>query len=172
MPGGGPRPGAGIGTVLFDSVYLAAEDVLKGREGRKALILISDGVDYGSKIREAEAIQAAHRADTIIYSIRYYDSDAYPGGLGRRGPAADQGSRGIAALEALSRETGGRMQEVSKKLTLEAIFGRIQEELRNQYSLGYTPPDAGGNEFRRIRLRTTDSRFEVVTRAGYYPRRP
>jgi VWFA-related protein len=167
-PGGQPRM-QGIGTVLLDSVYLASSEVLEQEQGRKAIILISDGVDNGSKMKESDATKAAHQADTIVYCIRYYDESAYGGLFGRGGVGPDQGSRGKAILNALARETGGRMFEVSRKLSLKEIYDRIQEELRNQYNLGYTPPSIGGTGFRRISLRTKDSKLEVVTRAGYYP---
>jgi VWFA-related protein len=167
-PGGGQRRMPGVGTVLFDSVFLASEEVLQSREGRKAVILISDGVDNGSKVSEKDATDAAHRADTLVYSIRYYDSDAY-GGFSR-GMGRDQGSMGKQALKTLSQETGGRLYEISKKLPLQAVYAAIQEELRNQYSLGYTPPKDGSAGFRRISLRTRDGKFDVVTRAGYYPK--
>jgi VWFA-related protein len=170
-PGDRPAPGIGGGTVLFDAVYLGAEEVLKPKEGRKAIILISDGVDQGSQVREADAIEAAHRADTIVYSIRYYDSEAYSGGRGGRGPGMDPGSRGSTALKTLSQETGGKLFEVSKKMTLQEIFSRIQEELRSQYSLGYTPSDPASGEFRQIQLSTTRDRLEVITRTGYYTKR-
>jgi VWFA-related protein len=165
-PGGGPRGMQGGGTVLYDSVFLASDEILRNQEGRKAIILISDGVDHGSKVKEKEATDAAHRADALVYSIRYYDSSAYSGTFG------GEGSTGAKALRALSQETGGRMFEIAKKLSLREIYDQIQEELRNQYSIGYAPPDAGGAGFRHIKLRTTNPALEVITRAGYYPRRP
>lgn len=173
---GGPYPGGqrrmqGGGTVLYDSVFLASDEILKKQEGRKAIILISDGVDHGSKVNEKEATDAAQRADTLIYCIRYYDSSAYSSPLGG-GMGRDEGSIGAKTLKMLSQETGGRMFEVTKKLLLKEIYDRIQEELRNQYNIGYTPSDASGTGFRRIKLRTKDGKFEVITRAGYYPRQP
>jgi VWFA-related protein len=177
---GGPQWGmAGIGTVLFDAVYLASDEILQQKEGRKAIICISDGVDNGSKVTKDYAIWTAHRADTLIYSIRYYDSNAYGGGRGGGGGGLggligalgrDEGSVGKAALTSLSRETGGRMFEIANTLSLKEIYDRIQEELRNQYSLGYEPPKTGNTGFRRISLRTKKSKLEVVTRSGYYPR--
>ncbi len=168
-PGGGQRPTQGGGTVLYDAVFLASDEILKEQEGRKAIILISDGVDNGSKLSEKEAIEAAHRADTIIYSIRYYDPNAYGGQFGRGG-GGNESSRGLNTLKTLSQQTGGRMFEVSKKLPLKDIYDKIQEELRNQYNLGYTPSNTSGIGFRQIKLRTKDSKLEVVTRAGYYPK--
>lgn len=151
---------------MYDSVFLASDEILRKREGRKAIILISDGVDHGSKIMEKEASDAAHRADVLIYSIRYYDSGAYAGTFG------GEGSVGTRALKTLSQETGGRMFEVAKKMTLKDIYDQIQEELRNQYNIGYTPPDGSGTGFRRIKLLTKDGKLEIFTRAGYYPRQP
>jgi VWFA-related protein len=160
----------GGGTALFDSVFLASKEILQQQEGRKAIILISAGVDHGSKVSEKEATDAAHRADTLVYSIRYFDSSAYAGPFGG-GIGRDEGSVGTKALKMLSQETGGRMYEVSEKLPLKEVYDRIQEELRNQYNIGYTPSDTEGAGFRRIKLRTKDDRLEEVTRAGYYPKR-
>jgi VWFA-related protein len=165
---GNQRRQAGAGTVLYDAVFLASDEILRPQEGRKAIILISDGVDNGSKINEKEATDAAHRADTLIYCIRYYDSSVYSGPLGIGSP--DVGSRGKRTLNMISQETGGRMFEVTKKLTLRGIYEKIQEELRNQYSIGYTPSNNAGTSFRHIKLRATNKKLEVVTRAGYYPK--
>jgi len=179
IPGGQRRPGSGrqgsswpswggIGTVLFDAVYLASDEILQTQEGRKAIILISDGVDNGSRVDEAEAIEAAHRADTLVYGIRYFDWTAYSGFGGIR--IGDEDSRGMEALRVLSKETGGRTFEITRKLRLMEVYDQIQEELRNQYNLGYTPSDTGATAFRRIALRTKDGKLKVTTRAGYYPK--
>ncbi len=171
---GGPYPGGqhrteGGGTVLYDSVFLASNEILMPQQGRKAIILISDGVDHGSKVSEKEATDAAHHADTLIYCILYYDSSAYSGPFGR-GMGRDESSLGTKTLKMLSEETGGRMFEVTKKLPLKDIYDRIQEELRNQYNIGYTPPNTAETGFRHIKLRTKDDKLEVVTRSGYFPK--
>jgi VWFA-related protein len=167
MPGTQRRPAA-AGTVLYDAVFLASDEILRQQEERKAIILISDGVDNGSKVSEKEATDAAHRADTLIYCIRYYDSSIYSGPLGIG--SQEVGSRGKRTLDMISQETGGRMFEVTRKLTLQGIYEKIQEELRNQYSIGYTPSNNNGTAFRHIKLRAKDKKLEVVTRAGYYPK--
>jgi VWFA-related protein len=167
-PGGGPpRPSgrmAGAGTVLYDSVYLAADEVLQKKAGRKAILLISDGVEVGSKVDREKAVAAVQRADTVVYSVRYFDEDLYSKGRW----AGRFGSRGKEVLEGISSETGGRMFEVTKKRTLDQIFSRIQEELRNQYSIGYSAPPGPEGKFRRIKLATRDSGLKVQTRQGYY----
>lgn len=169
-PGGRQGGGAAIGTTLYDSVFLAADEVLRQQAGRKAIILISDGMDHGSKVSQEDAIEAAQRADTIVYSVRYYDPKAYSQQRGRFGSVKVPKSSGTKALKTISTETGGHMFEVTDNLTLENIFDRIQEELRNQYSIGYTPSDTTGGGFRQVTLRTINKKLKVQTRAGYYPR--
>jgi VWFA-related protein len=164
---GGPMPNrTGVSTALYDAVSFASDKILRHREGRKAIILISDGVDVGSKLCEKDAIEAAHRAGTIIYSIRYFDFTAYSAGS-----LVLASSKGTNALNDLSKETGGRLFQTTRKLQLKDIYDIIQEELRNQYNLGYAPPQSGSSEFHRIKLRTKDGKFEVVTRAGYYSKK-
>ncbi len=190
---------AGIGTVLFDSVFLSADEVLPRESQRTALVVVSDGVDMGSLISLEEAIETAQRADSIVYSIRYYDSQMYKRsgrggggipGMGRRrggggGPFPPGGNPGPGGnppsggrpqppdgkkiLEQLSVETGGRLFEVTKKQTLEQIFQQIQDELRHQYSIGFTPAAAARTGFRKISLLTKKKGLIVQCRTGYYP---
>jgi len=178
--GGGGHHGGG--TCLYDSVLLASDELMKKQTGRKAFILLTDGVDNGSKVTLSSAIESAQRADTLAYSILFADPDAYGamgfggGHMGRRGgggyPGGRQGSRtdGKPVLQRLSRETGAGFFEVSKKDPIEKIYDRIQEELRNQYSLGYTPhqPETGGG-YHRIQLAVKPG-LVVETRDGYYGR--
>lgn len=175
-PGGGQRRGGG--TCLYDSVLLASEDVLKKQAGRKAVILLTDGEDNGSKVTLSQAVEAAERADTLVYSILFEDPDATfnPGGFGGRHgwgrPPMGGMDRpdGKKILQQISRETGGRFFEVSHRLPIQKVFEAIEEDLRNQYSLGYTPDrtDTSG-EYRRIHLSTKQKSLVVQTREGYYP---
>ncbi len=183
--GGGRRGGGrGGGTSLYDAVYLASDEVLKKQAGRKALIVLSDGVDRSSKTTLTGAIESAQRADTLVYSILFAD-DQEPrvggfgpvfggGGMGRGGGRRGgnripQESRpdGKKVLERLSKETGGTFFEVSKKHPLEDIFKQIDEELRSQYSLGYTP-EAGGSGYRKIHVTVKPKGLVVQARDGYY----
>jgi VWFA-related protein len=169
------------GTALHDAVLLASDELMKKQKGRKALILLSDGVDYGSKVPLDEAIGAAQRADTLVYALRFYDAEAYArefprlGGLGgRRGrgdPAGWTGGDGRKVLKRLAKETGAGYFEPTRKLPVGAIYGQIEEELRNQYNLGYTPDKAAGSgEYRRIQLTARRKDLVVRTREGYYGR--
>jgi VWFA-related protein len=92
-------------------------------------------------------------------------------GLGSSGVQAILQAKGRTAKERLSRETGGRFSEVSENRPIESIYRQIEEELRNQYSLGFTSDHQGsGQTYRRIKLSTKRPGLIVQTRAGYYPR--
>jgi VWFA-related protein len=165
--GGNRRPqqhGNGKGTLMFDAIYLASHDELAAKQGRKAMILITDGEDRGSYYGRAQAIEQSQRADSIIYSIYYVDHNAYRG----LGGGHDEGN-GLSDLEGLSRETGGRVFKVSKDLPLSKVFNDIQQQMRSQYSLAYkSSQPASPGQFRRVEIRTRSSDFEVQARNGYY----
>ena len=179
-PGRGHGGGGGAGTVLYDAAYLASDELMKPQKGRKALIVVTDGVDRGSKETLDAAMEAAQRADTVVYSILFKDDEAYNngggfGGMGRMGRGGGrrypQESRpdGKKIMERICQETGGRLFEVSKKQPIDKIYADLQDELRNQYSLGYTP--AKNNEatgYRKIALTTKQKDLKVQARNGYY----
>ena len=148
------------GTILFDAVYLAASEQLKGEVGRKVLILITDGMDYGSRIKVQGAIEAAQKADAIIYSIYYTDPRYSMFGGGSDGD-----------LRKMSTETGGRVFEVGRHRTLQQIFTELDEEMRSQYAIGYS---ASASEkdgaFHRLEIRTDNKDYRVAARKGYYAR--
>ncbi|MGA2433722.1 MAG: VWA domain-containing protein, partial [Bryobacteraceae bacterium] len=152
------------GTVLRDAVYVAAREQLKGQIGRKALIVISDGVDEGSRVKLQEAIDAAQKADAIIYSIDYADPRAYGSfGIGM----------GASDLKKLSEDTGGRVYKVDRKHPLSAVFKELQEELRTQYTIGYIPTNpVKDGTFRRILVKTKNDDLKVQTRKGYFAEPP
>jgi VWFA-related protein len=180
----------GGGTTLYDAVFLASDELMQKQQGRKALIILSDGVDTGSRLTLTRAIEAAQRANTLVYSILFSDREAYgnggfgghmggmgggmgrPGGMGRGGPVGyPQQSHpdGKKVMEQISRETGGRFFEVSKKQSIDQIYASIEEELRNQYSLGYSPDKADAAPgYRKIHLTTTQKDLVVQARDGYY----
>ena len=181
--GGGSRPqlGGGGGTLLYDAIFLASDEVIKKQQGRKALIVLSDGVDHGSKESLETAIMTAQRADTIVYSILFSDERenqtpfSFGGpGFGRRGGGGgrrfpqEEHPDGKKVLERISKETGGRMFEVSKKQPIGDIFRTIAEELRNQYSLGYTPDNDEAAGYRKIHVATKQKDLSVQARDGYY----
>lgn len=167
VPVGGLHPGPvptmqnQAGTILYDAVYLAANEKLKGDVGRKAIVVITDGVDTGSRISRDSSIESAQRADSIIYSIFYQDIAAY-------GPFGGGGG-GEAELRRMSGDTGGRVFKVDRRYTLEDVFRDLQEEMRSQYSLSYTSSNTrhdGG--FRKLDVRVSTKDYKVQTRKGYY----
>jgi len=172
VPVGGLHPGPVptqqnmAGTILFDAVYLASNDKMKSEVGRKAIVLITDGVDTGSKINITKAIEAAQKTDSIIYSIDYEDPSAYGGGFGtiRLGGAGGEGD-----LRRMSNETGGRVFKVDRRNSLDDIFRDLQEEMRSQYSIGYIPTNpAKDGSFRKIEIRVDNKDYKVQARKGYY----
>ena len=167
--GRGGGAGGGGGTTLYDAVYLAADEIMRHQQGRKAVILLTDGVDHGSRESMSDSIEQAQRADTLIYSIMFEGEEG--GGFGIRGLPVDAGPDGNKVLQKMSRETGGGFFQVSRKLSIDAIYKRIEEELRSQYSLGYTPdvPPTSGGAFRTISLKTRRRDLVVQARQGYYP---
>ena len=144
----------GGGTLLFDSVVLASKTIMAKRQGRKALIIMSDGGENGSDAAMTDSIEAAQRADTMIYSILV------------------GGNEGKSILQRMSRETGGGFFEVSKKQSIDEIFDVIQAELRGQYSLGYVsdePVRISG--FRKLQLTTRQKGLTIQARDRYWAQR-
>jgi VWFA-related protein len=159
---------------------------MKKQSGRKALILLTDGVDNGSKVSLTSAIESAQRADTLVCSILFADTGFYGGafggpriGMGRRGGYPGGGRYpqqnrpdGKKILERLSQQTGGGFFEVSHKQTIDNIYEQIQDELRNLYSIGYTSNrQDSGPVYRRINLTANRGGLVVRTREGYYAER-
>jgi VWFA-related protein len=179
--GGSRGRRGGGGTVLYDSILLASNEIMRNQQGRKALVLLTDGDDNGSKVPLSQAIEAAQRADTLVYSIYFTGEEqvvfnpGFGGGGRRRGgggypPQQQQRHDGKKILEQISRETGGAFFEVSKKTPIDQIYARIEEELRNQYSIGYTSDSRDtGYGFRKITLSVKRKNLIVQTREGYYP---
>jgi VWFA-related protein len=169
-PGGrGQRRGAG-GTALYDAVFLGADEIMRKQTGRKALILLSDGEDNGSRVTLEGAIEAAQRADTIVYTILFSDSDfdmrPIRAAARRGGFELPDGKK---VMRELAESTGARFFEVSRKLSFQKVFAIIEEDLRNQYSLGYSPdPPAAAGTYRRIRLKGKPKGLVIQTRDGYY----
>jgi VWFA-related protein len=155
--GGNPGPVGSrqiTGTALYDAIYLACSEKLTSEAGRKAIVIVTDADDQGSKVRLEEAIEAAQRTDTVIHILLVVDP--------RYG-----GNASVA--HKLAEETGGRMISVRSEKKLMEAFDEISEELRNQYTLGYYPSNAARDgKFRKIRVETVNHDLKVLARRGYY----
>jgi len=166
-PGPVPTISQPRGTVLYDAVYVASADQLKGQVGRKVLVLIMDGEDQGSKYKISQAIEAAQKADAIIYGFYYVDRGFYLS----HGQIFAGGSD--SALRQMSEDTGGHVFHVDRKLTLQQAFDQLQDEMRSQYAIGYTPTNpAKDGTFRKIEIKTGNKDWKVQARKGYYAIKP
>jgi VWFA-related protein len=154
--GGGPLPTSNPrGTLLYDAVYLAANDKLQSQTGRKIIVMLTDGGDQGSQETLKTAAEAAQKANTIIYVILIADG-AF-------------GGYGASQMADLAKQTGGRVINVGHDgRKLEDAFDQIQDELRTQYLLSYTPTskEADG-KFRRTEI-DCGKGMNVQARKGYY----
>lgn len=154
MQGGG-------GTLLYDAVAKASDEIMAKQTGRKGLIVLSDGVDFGSEGSLKDSVDAALRADTLVYSILYSD----PGAYGIFGGGHD----GRSVLQRMSEDSGGGFFEVTKKQSVEQIFAILEEELRNQYSIGYeSDKPVTLSEWRTIQLTARQKGLTVQARHRYW----
>jgi VWFA-related protein len=164
--GGGTVPTIGDpkGTLLYDAVYLAANRKMNQETGRKAMILLTDGEDEGSRTKINDAIAAAQKSNVIIYTILIADRGFY-GGFGYSG---------FSAMKKMTEETGGRLIDVGNNgKKLEAAFQQIEDELRTQYMASYTPSNAKlDGSFRKLSVECRGDGLKVQVRKGYYATPP
>jgi VWFA-related protein len=160
--GGGPVPQHNSpGTLLYDAVYLSSHDMLAKEVGRKAMILLTDGEDEGSKLRIQDAIEAAQKSDSIVYVLLCADRGFY-GSMG-------MGYSGAGEMKKLTEQTGGRVVNVGNKFDkLKEAFDQIAAELRSQYNIGYTPTNSKiDGTYRKLEIKSKQS-YKIQARAGYY----
>jgi Ca-activated chloride channel family protein len=144
-------PGRGGGTLLYDAVIAVSHLELGNQIGRRAMVILTDGGDNGSHFDVKDAIKEAQRADIMIYTIYYSNG----GGL-------------ESVLKDMSRQTGGREFSVSSSTTLQQIYAAIATDLRQEYEIGYRPPDPRPNKYHKIDLTAKDKKLTVQAREGYF----
>lgn len=149
------------GTLLYDAIYLAADEKLKQEVGRKALIILTDGEDQGSRTRVREAIEAAQKSDAIVYVIFEADREATFGG-------------GKGEMKKICEETGGRVVDVGDNpKKLKEAFDQISSELRSQYYIGYSPTNQKKDgAYRKVEVRAANKDLKIQARKGYYAPTP
>ncbi len=158
--GGGPVPQQNSpGTLLYDAVYLSAHDMLAKEVGRKAMVLLTDGQDEGSRLKIQDAIEAAQKADSIVYVLLCADRGFY-GGMGYYGESD---------MKKLTEQTGGRVINVGNKFDkLREAFDQIAAELRSQYNIGYVPTNTKlDGSYRKLEVKNKQN-YKIQARAGYY----
>jgi VWFA-related protein len=143
-----------VGTAFYDAIWVACGEKLATEAGRKAMVIITDADDQGSRVRLEEAIEAAERTNAAVHILLVHDP-----GYGWRPDVAHK----------IADQTGGRVIEVSSEKHLQQAFDQISEELRTEYTLGYYPTNAvRDGTFRKIKVETTDHDLKVLARKGYY----
>ncbi|MDP9038493.1 MAG: VWA domain-containing protein [Acidobacteriota bacterium] len=149
------------GTLLYDAVFLAASEKLRSEAGRKILVLLTDGGDQGSQETLKTATEAAQKANAIIYVILIADRGFYSG--------FGMGYSGDRDMERLATDTGGRVISVGNNgKRLEDAFHQIQDELRTQYLLSYTPTNKKADgTYRKLDI-ACGKNYKVQSRKGYY----
>lgn len=152
----------GAATALFDAVYIASRS-LDRRQGRKVMVLITDGGDTISQVDYKEAVRAAEEAEALVYSIIVVPIEN----------SAGRETGGEHALIQLSEDTGGKYYYATSMSQLDDAFRQISDELRTQYLLAYYPSQRTSNsQFRRIQVGITGpadaAAYHVRNRAGYY----
>jgi VWFA-related protein len=164
LPTGTPR-----GTLLYDAVVEAAKEKLAGETGRKAMIVLTDGEDQGSQAKLKDAIEAAQKANAMVYVLLVADRNNF-GGFYSIGYSGDY------VMHQLAEQTGGRLIDVGNNgKKLEAAFQQIEDELRTQYVASYTPTnDKTDGTYRKvdIQCRQRDEALKVQSRKGYYAMAP
>ena len=141
----------GGGTLLYDAIVSVSKLDLGAQLGRRAMVLLTDGGDNGSKFSQKKAIEAAQRAGFMVYSV-YYSS----------------GGGDLDGLTKISKATGGRTFTVSPQLTLQQIYAAIANDMRLEYELGYVPPASKPNKYHKIDLTALNKSFTVQAREGYF----
>jgi VWFA-related protein len=143
-----------VGTAFYDAIWVACGEKLVTEAGRKAMVIITDADDQGSKVRLEEAIEAAERTNAAVHILLVHDP-----GYGWRPDVAHK----------IADQTGGRVIEVASEKHLQEAFDQISEELRTEYTLGYYPTNASRDgTFRKIKVEATDRELKVLARKGYY----
>lgn len=152
--GQGPIPTSHpVKTQLFDAVYLASHEVLSKQVGRKAMVILTSGVDFGSVVKARDALEAAQRADAVCYVVLVGE------------PKLSSASHDIHTL---AEQTGGRAISISSGEKMVEAFHQIASELRSQYSLGYSPDnDKRDGSFRKIEIKSRTG-LKVTARKGYF----
>jgi Ca-activated chloride channel family protein len=150
---------AEAGTSLYDAIYFGAR-ALESRDGRRVILLVSDGADTTSAKEFDEALEAAHNADAVIYAVLIIPVENDPG----------RHIAGENALIGLSTATGGKVFLATLGEKLDAAFAEILRDLRTQYLLGYYPRNLPylKDRFHRVEVRLRRPDLRVTTRSGYY----
>jgi Ca-activated chloride channel family protein len=162
LPELGPKESRDLGTAFYDAVYYSVQKLAGASHERRALIVFSDGEDNASSHHMLDAIEAAQNSDTVLYCIRYTETE--------HGHQTARNKYGTSVMARIAHETGGADFDARKE-DLSESFRRIGEELRSSYELAYqsTDPIADGS-FRKVSIRPKRRELTIRAKTGYYAR--
>ncbi|HYA16518.1 MAG TPA: VWA domain-containing protein, partial [Bryobacteraceae bacterium] len=153
---------AGGDTALIDTIRAALLGLREGRWPRRAILVISDGMDNHSRSTQAELLRLAAETDARIYSLSIYDPEL------SKGAGFAEASGGIHLLQELARRTGGVSILERYHGELSAAAARLAREIRNQYLIGFTPASPADSKWHSIRVELKGQTGKVYSRSGFY----
>jgi Ca-activated chloride channel family protein len=158
----GPREDRDLGTAFYDSIYYSVTEKLAQENGRRAILLFSDGEDNSSSHNMMTAIETAQSENVVVYAIRYTDKE--------HGKLTARNKYGTSVMDRVARETGGA--HIDAEMTdAHVYFRQIAEELRTSYELGYYPTDPlKDDSFRKIVIKSKREGIKVRAKTGYFSR--
>jgi Ca-activated chloride channel family protein len=158
----GPREDRDLGTAFYDSIFYSVTEKLAQENGRRAILLFSDGEDNSSSHNMMTAIETAQSENVVVYAIRYTDKE--------HGKLTARNKYGISVMDRVARETGGAHID-AETTDAHVYFRQIAEELRTSYELGYYPTDPlKDNSFRKIVIKPKREGVKVRAKTGYFSR--
>jgi Ca-activated chloride channel homolog len=156
----GPREDRDLGTAFYDSIYYSVTERLAQAEGRKAILMFSDGEDNSSSHNMMTAIETAQAANVPIYSIRYTET--------KHGRLTARNKYGISVMDRTAKETGG-LHIDAEKTAPDTYFQQIAEELRTSYEVGYYPTNkAKDDSFRKVAIKSKVDGVTIRSKTGYF----
>ncbi len=154
-------------TALNDAVAVSPEFANRGKSEKRAILLITDGIENDSRLTPDETVEIARKVDVPIFAVGYKIplSEQYLREYKRSSSLTAAGV--VSALERFSQATGGRIFLAHRPTELAAAFREIKNELSHQYIIGYTSYKPLQNEYRKIRVVCPKKKYRVRTREGY-----
>ena len=158
----GPKEDRELGTAFYDSIYYSVTEKLADENGRRALLVFSDGEDNSSSHDMMTAIEAAQADNVLVYTIRYTEKE--------HGQLTARNQYGIRVMDRIAKETGGAAID-AETTDPKTYFQQIAEELRTSYELAYYPTNSLADDtFRKILVRPKPSGLTIRSKTGYFPR--
>ncbi|HUN60570.1 MAG TPA: VWA domain-containing protein [Candidatus Sulfotelmatobacter sp.] len=157
----GPTEERDGGTAFYDAIYYSVSEKLAKAQGRKAILIFSDGEDNSSAQNMMSTIEAAQTANVVVYTIRYTERN-------KRGELTGRNKYGISVMDRIAKETGGAHID-AEHTDPHTYFRQIAEELRTSYELAYYPTNkAHDGTFRKIGVKPKDERIQIRVKTGYF----